>query len=168
MPDFSQRSHELELMDLPIIDRSAIFRNFDDLVVINRLLGGGNHSISAIEAMLPNGGSVCDVGFGAGDLLVKLMQSPKVDRVIGIDPMKEAHDYALRRFSNLQHAELHEYGYETWFDLHSEVDVIHASLFCHHLTEPQLIDFLSKARRCARVGVAVSYTHLTLPTKRIV
>ena len=55
MPDFTQRSSELELMDAPDIPADEIRVTLDELTVINSVLGGYAPSLDGISSLLPDG-----------------------------------------------------------------------------------------------------------------
>ena len=148
MGKFAQRSTELELMDFPIEDKSEIFQNFKELVFINKYLGGPSHSFNAIKKLLVNSttAQIADIGSGAGDFLDYLIQRKKQlpfsSSFVGIDLMPESHEFAFNTFASLNEgASLVLEDYKHWLDQKEKPDIIHASLFCHHLTDAQLVDF---------------------------
>lgn len=163
---FSQRSTELELMDYPIEDKAEIFQNFSELVFINQYLGGPVHSFNEIKRLLKGSASahIADIGSGAGDFLNYLYQRkkhfPANHEFTGVDLMPEAHEYAGSRFSHLSvSSKLVLQDYRQWLQQGARPDIIHASLFCHHLTQAQLIEFFQIASKNCRVAVVVNDLH---------
>jgi len=153
-------------MDYPIEDKAEIFQNFKELVFINTYLGGPIHSLNAIRKL--SGGqhalSVADIGSGAGDFLNYLHQHsaklPNDLSLAGIDMMTEAHQFARTCFQGIEsYSELVELDYRQWFKDGHFPDIIHASLFCHHLTDDQLVEFFQLSVKQARRAVVVNDLH---------
>jgi 2-polyprenyl-3-methyl-5-hydroxy-6-metoxy-1,4-benzoquinol methylase len=163
MPDFKKRSSELELMDYPIEDKSDIFKNFKELVFINRYLGGAIHSYRNIRHLCEKleSPTIVDIGFGAGDLLNYLHEKrkylPSKTKFIGVDLMPEAKEFADKHYQfKAKQIELVLQDYRAWLEKGERPDIIHASLFCHHLTSDQLIEFLQVASKNAKTGVVIN------------
>lgn len=166
MSKFSHRSSELELMDFPIEDKSEIFQNFSELVFINQYLGGPVHSFNEIKRLLKGRSSahIADIGSGAGDFLDYLIQRkkhfPTNLELTGVDLMPEAQEYAGNRFPHLSNsAKLMLQDYRLWLEKGAQPDLIHASLFCHHLNDEQLVEFFKIATGNCRVAVVVNDLH---------
>lgn len=166
MSKFAQRSSELELMDYPIEDKAEIFQNFSELVFINQYLGGPVHSFNEIKRLLKSSNSahIADIGSGAGDFLDYLYQRrkhfPAKHEFTGVDLMPEAHEFASERFSHLANSsKLMLQDYRQWLQQGARPDIIHASLFCHHLTQTQLVEFFKIASENCRVAVVVNDLH---------
>lgn len=163
MSIFSQRSQALELMDFPIENKAEIFQNFKELIFINTYLGGPSHSFAAIKKILGNSTTahIADVGSGAGDFLNYLIQRkaqlPENISFTGIDLMPESHDFAMKTFPKLsKNASLILEDYRTWLHQTQKPDIIHASLFCHHLTNDQLVEFFMVSAQNVKKAVVVN------------
>lgn len=169
MPDFSRRSLQPELMDLPITDREELFTNLREIERINGLTLGVRDGLRAVKRLAGSAGRevhVLDVGFGAGDFLAALARVggssgagsggwPAM-RLSGVDRMAETVDYVRRRHPGLvDRARLHVEDVEAWFERHEPPDVVYAALFCHHLDGEQLVRFLALCRR-ARIGAVIN------------
>jgi 2-polyprenyl-3-methyl-5-hydroxy-6-metoxy-1,4-benzoquinol methylase len=149
---FKIRSTEKELLDRDDIPEQALRRNLMELDVINRYLGGYSISKSALKKVLkPKQNMVLvDIGCGGGHTL------------------KNIHEWSLRKRYSLQLAGIDKketcirHSIETNAgkaglrficddyrnaDAHlSRIDVIHASLFCHHLSEDEIKELITYAR----------------------
>ena len=162
MRSFRERSQELEMMDHPIEEDEAIFQNFEELLFINTHLGGPSHSHAAIEPWIQGikRPVVADVGFGAGDFLEQSRVRWPHAQLVGIDLMPQALEFSRRRFPELaDKVEWRCESHETWMDEAPEVDIVHAALFCHHLTHEEWVSFLRKAARHAKVAVVINDLH---------
>jgi len=162
MSMFSKRSFELELMDFPVENKADIFKNFDELVFINAYLGGSVHSIKKIGELIRNieSPTIADIGFGAGDFLSSAHKKWPKAHLIGVDSMPESVEYAQNRYQDMSKAaSLICSDYREWIRTSDKVDIIHASLFCHHLDTTQLIEFLELASSHVRVAVVINDLH---------
>lgn len=145
-----ERSTRLELLDSPEIPQKDLFQNLQELHVINRLLGGYQLSILGLKKIWkkkPSLSHVLDIGFGGGDFLKEMalfsQNSGLKIRFTGVDIKPDCVEYAqenLRGVADI-HLILSDYR-DLRPDLLREVDVVHVSLFLHHLTDEQIIDFL--------------------------
>lgn len=162
MSKFVHRSQQLEMMDFPVEEDGAIFKNFDELVFINTYLGGPAHSLAKINALVRDVPQpvIADIGFGAGDFLSQALRKwPNAD-LIGVDSMPQAVEYAQQRYADMaSQTELVCADYKHWISESEPVDVIHAALFCHHLDDEQLLEFLRSASSHVRSAVVINDLH---------
>jgi 2-polyprenyl-3-methyl-5-hydroxy-6-metoxy-1,4-benzoquinol methylase len=143
----NRRSEQKELLDGEDIPTADLFQNLKELDAINTLLGGYDITFSALKKIIqPNKiYTLIDIGCGGGDTLkhIKNWQIRKNLNLnlIGIDLKSECIEYA-----NLQNpAQNIRYicdDYRNMFCHLQDIDIIHACLFCHHLTERQLIELI--------------------------
>lgn len=167
---FAQRSYQAELMDQPIADKEILFTNLRELENINRLTGGPALGFGAIKKLLANRTTeahIVDVGFGAGDMLVYLLQNahklPCKIKITGLDIMPETLEYIQRYHPTLpKNVALHICDYKDWFAQGGEADIIHAGLFCHHLDDNQLKDFFTVCKK-ATIGAVVNDLARAMP-----
>lgn len=156
MGRFSQRSTAKELMDFPIQNEAEIFENFDEIVLINKYLGGAQHSWAELKRLgLSHGDTIVDVGSGACDFFdyIENRASGHIEYK-AIDIMPEAHAYARTRFPHLEsRTEFITEDYSTWLSANEETAVVHASLFCHHLGKSELIEFFRLASRASKTVI---------------
>jgi 2-polyprenyl-3-methyl-5-hydroxy-6-metoxy-1,4-benzoquinol methylase len=113
-------------------------------------LGGYNITFSALKKIVkPNKQcTLIDIGCGGGDTLkhIKRWQlRHKLDlKLIGIDLKPVCIDYANQQTAG-QNIELICDDYRNMFRHVQQIDIIHACLFCHHLSEAQLIELIQFA-----------------------
>jgi ubiquinone/menaquinone biosynthesis C-methylase UbiE len=168
MSKFSQRSKELELMDLPIDDERELFLNLRELEVINTLTGGPSLVFKHIQLLFNtlklsknDEIHIADIGYGAGDMLLFLINNkdklPCKIKLTGVDLMPEAESYALQMHPELEkHVNFVLSDYEEWFQAGNQPDLIVAGLFCHHLSDEQLIQFFSKISKNTKYGAIIN------------
>jgi 2-polyprenyl-3-methyl-5-hydroxy-6-metoxy-1,4-benzoquinol methylase len=144
---FSNRSGDKELLDQEEIPAEDLYRNLKELDFINHWLGGYNISFAALKKVLQKNKSytLVDVGCGGGDTLKRISDWNKKAgfdlRLYGVDIKPVCIAYATENLK--KHAvELICDDYRNVFNHLKEADIIHACLFCHHLSELQLVDLV--------------------------
>jgi ubiquinone/menaquinone biosynthesis C-methylase UbiE len=152
-----------ELLDGPLADRAAIEANLRDLTRINRMTGGAGLSVRAVRLLLPDGGTVVDVGAGAADIPVRLLADAGRRgtplEVTATDSRQEVLDAALAIRPGLGYIPGLTLGLADglrlwWPD--ASFDVGHTSMVIHHLEPDDAVVFLAELRRVARSGIVVN------------
>jgi ubiquinone/menaquinone biosynthesis C-methylase UbiE len=137
--------------------------NLRDLRRINRLTGGAQLSIRAVRDLLPDGGSIIDVGTGGADIPIALLADARLRNVTlevtATDSRQEVLDAALAARPQLDavrglRLELGDGRGLAYPD--ATFDVAHASLVLHHLDEGDAVAFLGELRRVSRAGIVVN------------
>lgn len=168
MNKFSQRSYEKELMDYPIEDKSVLFSNLRELEFINIMTGGPRLTFSSIKKMLPKDHhgtvTIVDVGYGAGDFLEYILKNwnyPNIIlRLIGVDYSPEVKEYIDKYHPELNSkVDFYTCSYQDFFTKDIDVDIVTAGLFCHHLDDLELDEFLKMSSSKARIGVVINDLH---------
>lgn len=165
--DFSKRSSELELMDMPIESKDDLFTNLNELNFINQWTGGPLVTFSKLKELLRHQKDeihIVEIGFGGGDLLNTIFQ--KLDelscriKVTAIDLMPEAKEFTLMKYPHLAQKVNFVIGdYKTWFNEGNKADVIVAGLFCHHLSDEELVDFFGLVKNKSKLGTIINDLH---------
>jgi hypothetical protein len=141
---FKYRSHKKELLDQDVIPESDLFRNLLELDVINQYLGGYSITYSALSGILKAGETsvLVDIGSGGGDTLKRIQAWSKNTafslNLFGVDIKPSCISYSLTHKPAAGIDFICD-DYRNILNHLSRVDIIHASLFCHHLTEDELI-----------------------------
>lgn len=152
------RSNEKEYLDNSHIETKDLYQNLIELDIINSLLGGYNASRKGLSAILKTTkpvNTILDIGFGGGDS-IKIMQKycEKKNRKVffyGVDLKSDCINYAESNLTALTNKQLICDDYRNISsDLLKKIDVIHCSLFLHHLTNEEIIDLLKfgKSNQC--------------------
>ena len=152
-----------ELLDGPLDDPAALAANLRDLRRLNSLTGGARLSVRAVRSMLPDGGTVLDVGTGGADIPALLLSDARrrgvrLD-VTATDARPEVLaaarlvDPALATMPGLVLA-IADGRALPWPD--GSFDVAHASLVIHHLEPGDAIVLLGELHRVARSGIVVN------------
>ena len=166
-PDFTRRSQWTELMDADDTDYETFRACLVDLAKVNVVTLAHRPTLAFLDTLrragkLPTGRptTILDVGSGYGDLIRAIdrwAQRHGVDvALIGVDlnpwsarSAREATDPARPI---------------TWatsnvFDHQGGADIVVSSIFTHHLTDAQVVHFLSWSEASARVGWFVNDLH---------
>jgi len=164
--NFQHRSYEKELMDAPYLSKEDFHTNLREIVLINRYLGGASVTFKGVSQLVRLAGlsrvHVTDIGSGAGDLFDYLSRRfgefPVEFTAVDIQP--EAQAFALEAFPDVQSKVAWNISdYRHVFAEENGTDIVSASLFCHHLDDSAVVEFLQGALRHARVGVVINDLH---------
>ena len=147
---FKNRSNQKELLDAEQIPETDLFQNLKELHVINSLLGGYQVSLNALKKIdfYNQPLTLVDIGSGGGDTLKTIFNWSKKNnkeiKLYGIDLKRTCVDYSNQNEPN----ESLNFICDDYRNIHlhvNEVNIIHASLFCHHLSSIQIIELIQFA-----------------------
>lgn len=149
------RSYQKELLDAPSIPKDDLFRNLKELDTINTLLGGYDVSKRGLNKILkshPDSKALLDVGFGGGDSIKQLARHVNKRKIFlqffGADLKQDCVDYAEKNLQDLSNVSLFCKDVRSLNPtLLEKVDIVHCSLFLHHLTEEEIIDLFKFCKR---------------------
>ena len=144
---FKYRSKERELLDQEEIPQEDLFQNLRELDFINHWLGGYNISFSGLNQILrpDQKYTFVDIGCGGGDTLKRIKKwrskgGYHID-LHGIDLKPVCIQYARNNPGNAGINFICD-DYRNMYQHIEKIDIIHACLFCHHLSESELIELV--------------------------
>jgi 2-polyprenyl-3-methyl-5-hydroxy-6-metoxy-1,4-benzoquinol methylase len=168
MPDFSKRSSDEEIMDDLNCSGEVVDQTLRELENINALLGGNYVTLDGLLQLL-NGQktkvpiSVADLGCGGGDILRlirKLGNKKGLSLALnGIDANSN-----ITAFAERQTPASCEISYQA-IDIFSDnfrqmkFDVMIGTLFFHHFSSEQLVEFFAKAKQQVSIGIIINDIH---------
>ena len=165
MLNFTKRSSDHELMDGPINTIQELFINLRELEFIN-IWTGGRHSYHALKKLMHDPSKqykIADIGFGAGDMLTYIVnQNPNGGKfdLYAIDLMPEAKAYVDHYHPEINNmVRFHIGDYKDFFLKNHSIDIALAGLFCHHLTDDEIVDFFTLIKKHCKVGAVVNDLH---------
>ncbi len=167
MADFSKRSEELELLDLPGATKDELWQNMAELDIINKLLGGHNATISGLEKIMKQDPGriwrITDLGCGGGDTLrvIAKWAKSKGYKVIlkGVDLDPHIIDYAIKHTPLDNPISYYCMDFESFSkSSDSDCDVRTAALFAHHLYRDELKSLL-KCLDAGKKGFVLNDLH---------
>jgi 2-polyprenyl-3-methyl-5-hydroxy-6-metoxy-1,4-benzoquinol methylase len=144
------RSLQKEYLDADDIPTADLYQNLRELDTINTLLGGYNITFSALKKIIDprKRYTLIDIGCGGGDTLKHIQRWQSRQKLnlslIGIDLKPVCIEYATRQQDNPAIRFICD-DYRNMFHHVEDIDIIHACLFCHHLTDNQLIELIQFA-----------------------
>lgn len=164
MPDFSQRSTAIEIMDDFALSKAEIDPVLGELETINKLLGGFSVFYDAFKQLnIRNGAVICDWGCGGGDSLKVLdkhfrSQNLKL-KFIGVDATRSAVEYAVKTNKNHPNLSFRLADVLTESFKQNEFDVVISSLFTHHFDDEAWVALIKKMVFASRYAVIINDLH---------
>jgi len=149
---FKNRSKRLELLDADEIPEMDLFQNLKELHFINKFLGGYRITFDGLKKIIKNDReyTLIDIGSGGGDTLKEINVWRKTNKhkinLVGIDLKQTCIEYSMRdeHFSEIKFI---CDDYLNALKHINNIDIIHASLFCHHLSEDKIIELIAFAQK---------------------
>lgn len=155
---FKFRSYEKEYLDGNNIATKDLYANLTELDTINKQLGGYNASLNGLSGILKTKKTVStllDIGFGGGDSIKQLSKfSDKINAKLyfyGVDLKRDCVKYAEKNLYLIDNKKLICDDYRNISEeLLRQIDVIHCSLFLHHLTDEEIVSLFKfcKSNQC--------------------
>ena len=163
MVSFKDRSGEAEMMDAPNIPVKILYKNLGELDILNRYLGGHSISMEGIMRLVVDHQKeyhIVDLGCGSGDVLKYIARWAKSNQYLvkltGVDKNSDAIKYLTANCS--EYPEINGVGsdYKDYLESDPRIDIVHCSLFCHHLNNHELSELFRYLRSYARVGFVIN------------
>jgi SAM-dependent methyltransferase len=160
---FKYRSDEKELLDKSDILPELVNKNLKELDLLNRTTGGYSVTLKGIQQLITDHNKtyqIVDLGCGSGGALKIIAdwarkKSYKV-KLTGVDVNANAIDY-LKRYS-IYFPEINGIvaDYRDYLDNNKIIDVVHCSLFCHHLNDDELLRLVILFRENLKTGFIIN------------
>jgi 2-polyprenyl-3-methyl-5-hydroxy-6-metoxy-1,4-benzoquinol methylase len=168
MPDFSERSTEIEIMDDLNCAGSTLDQTLRELEFINKWLGGNVITINALNDLLTTYDkskaiSIADLGCGNGDML-RIISEWGTSRgfnlkLVGIDANAYIIKAAQKHLEAYPHIEFQALNIFSEDFQKQKFDVVIGTLFYHHFSNEQLINFFSQLKHQIRIGFIINDIH---------
>ena len=168
MPDFSSRSSEPEIMDDLNCTGRVLERTLEELEIINKWLGGNRITINALEHMLAFYSkekviTIVDLGCGSGDMLRIIDRWAKKKnfklKLIGIDANPNIIAFAKQNLRDYPHIQLLTLNIFSDEFQSQRYDIVIGTLFYHHFSNEQLVEFLNHLNRQVAIGFIINDIH---------
>lgn len=145
---FKQRSKQTELLDEEGIPRDLLFQNLRELEFINKWLGGLSITLAGLKATtgpaVDRPVKIADIGCGGGDALRAMARYARRKdnsiEFVGIDLKQDCIDFARTTCKDFTSVSFVQNDYRDAIREDDSVTHVHAALFCHHLTDDQLVE----------------------------
>ena len=158
-----KRSYEKELIDLG--DDFYTKEEYEDCLKqlgrVGKWLLGNRAALYAFNQLDKSPKSILDVGCGGGNFTRLLALKYSTATVTGIDFSEKAICYANKQLSKIPIENL-KFEVPNTLELEKpskSVDLITATLVCHHMNDDELIDFLKRAKEVATQKIIINDLH---------
>lgn len=156
---FEKRSYQAELLDADFIPKEDLYQNLRELNFINTWLGGHDITIAGlkkIKHVLENA-TIADVGCGGGDNLKAIAKWARKKgialKLVGIDLKQDCVDFAKENCKDFPEISFIQSDYR---HVKQEFDIIMSALFCHHLNDKQMVEYLQWCQKYSRKGFFIN------------
>lgn len=145
---FKHRSRQKELLDEEDIPKELLYKNLQELELVNNWLGGIKISLDGFEDAIDKDERVvlADIGCGGGDTLKAFAKKSREEgwnaHFVGIDLKQDCIDYAERTCRDYNEIRFICDDYKKVISADKTITHIHAALFCHHLTDDEIVELL--------------------------
>ncbi|WP_209400496.1 methyltransferase domain-containing protein [Pseudozobellia sp. WGM2] len=164
MLNFPIRNTDPELMDNPNVDELVLEKVFQDINKSNRLLGGIQSTIKALESVIDvypkESYTILDMGSGDGETLRQVVlwarRKGLIIECFGVDLSEKGLEIAAELSSDFPEI---QYLKCDILSLHDDVitcDVLLCSLTMHHFSNHQIPIFLERFTQLAHVAVIIN------------
>lgn len=164
MPDkFKNRSFESELLDAPGIPVDLLEKNLRELDFINRVMGGHTISIDGLRKLITQKDkiyNIVDLGCGSGDTLQYISRWAKAGgfkvRLTGVDRNADVIHYMNQYCKDYPDITGVVSDFGEFLKTKTDIDIIHCSLFCHHLNDDQLFELFTYIKNFVHTGFVLN------------
>jgi 2-polyprenyl-3-methyl-5-hydroxy-6-metoxy-1,4-benzoquinol methylase len=164
MPDkFAHRSSESELLDATGVPKELLFQNLHELDLINRTLGGHAITLAGIKKLLTNKNKIhhiVDIGCGGGNSMKYIADWARSNgykiKLTGVDMNADAIEYMNNHCKGYPEISGVVSDYRNFLKNNAMADIIHCSLFCHHLTDDELIELFICLKQYTTTGFVIN------------
>ncbi len=164
MPNkFKYRSYESELLDAPHIPTELLFQNLRELDFINRILGGHTITMKGIKKLVTEKNKIyhiVDLGCGSGGTMKRIAGWARAKgykvKLTGVDKNADVINYMNDYCKDYSEISGVVSDYRDFLKTGTKIDIIHCSLFCHHLKDDELAELFSYLKRYTKTGFVIN------------
>lgn len=154
------------MLDNPGISQELLFRNLRELDIFNRVSGGHAISLAGIKKLVTDRNKIyhlVDLGCGGGALMRTVADWAERNgyqvKLTGVDRNPLVISYLNRYNHSYKGIEGVVGDSHDFLKSGREIDIIHCSLFCHHLMDNELAELLRFCRTSAKTGFVINDLH---------
>jgi 2-polyprenyl-3-methyl-5-hydroxy-6-metoxy-1,4-benzoquinol methylase len=148
---FKSRSNKKELLDADVIPEQDLILNLRELHTINARLGGYAVTLSALNKVIQSGRTMTlvDIGCGGGDTLKEIerwsLKNNFSLQLNGVDLKEVCISYSKINVGTASAIHFICDDYRNVLKHLNKIDILHASLFCHHLSNAEIVQLINFA-----------------------
>jgi 2-polyprenyl-3-methyl-5-hydroxy-6-metoxy-1,4-benzoquinol methylase len=150
-------------LDAPYIPKELLFQNLRELDFINRVLGGYAITLSGIKKIVNDKNKlyhIVDLGCGGGGTMKRIAGWARAKgyqvKLTGVDKNADAINYMNNYCKDYPEISGVVSDYHSFLKTATTIDIIHCSLFCHHLKDDELETLFSFLERNTRSGFVIN------------
>ena len=160
---FDFRSNKKELLDETNIQQDLLFKNLRELDILNRTSGGHAISIKGLKLLVTDHTKIyhiVDLGCGSGDSLRSIADWARKNtfnvKLTGVDMNANVIEYLGKQCIKYPEINGITSDYQKYLDQNTSIDIVHCSLFCHHLNETELIRLFTYFSENVTIGFIIN------------
>lgn len=160
---FKYRSNEKELLDETNINKVLLFKNLRELDILNRTTGGHTITLKGLKQLVTDQTKfyhIVDLGCGSGDSLRAIADYARKNnfnvKLTGVDMNADVIEYLGKHCSAYPEITGIVSDYQEFLNRNTSVDIVHCSLFCHHLNEDELMELFTYFRKKVQTGFIIN------------
>lgn len=150
-------------MDAFSIRKELLYQNLNELDILNRTLGGHAITLSGIKKLVTDKTKtyhIIDLGCGSGDVLKRIAVWAEAHdykvRLTGVDINADAINYLKNHCKDYPEISGVVSDWHDFLTGDNEIDIIHCSLFCHHLNDDDLAVLFNLMQCYAKTGFVIN------------
>ena len=159
---FTNRSDKNELLDALNILPDLLRKNLKELDFLNRTTGGHAISLRGIKQLINDRNklyTIADLGCGSGDMLKVIADWARLNnfhvKLTGVDKNPDAIEYL--KIHCIGYPEINGIALDYQEYCNKEIiDIVHCSLFCHHLNDDELLKLFIYFRKNIKTGFIIN------------
>jgi len=167
MPNrFKHRSYDSELLDAPNIPKELLMQNLRELDFIDRILGGYTISMNGIKKLVTEKNKIyhiVDLGCGSGGTMKRIAGWARAKgykvKLTGVDKNADVIHYMSEYCKDYSEISGVVSDYRDYLNTAPAIDIIHCSLFCHHLKDDELAELFSCIKEFSNTGFVINDLH---------
>ncbi len=150
-------------MDAPVISKKLLIRNLKELNYLNRRLGGHTITLQGVRELVrlkDKQYHIADLGCGSGDALKYIAGWARSNgynvRLSGVDRNEDAIDFMKHHCRGYPEITGIVSDYKSFLKTAVDIDIIHCSLFCHHLVDDELSELIRLMKTTVGTGFIIN------------
>jgi 2-polyprenyl-3-methyl-5-hydroxy-6-metoxy-1,4-benzoquinol methylase len=161
--DLKNRTHVTELMDYPEIPVDLLYRNLHELDLFNGILGGHYLTLKGIKQIVTEKNKtyhIADLGCGSGDAMKHIAHWAREKgykiKLTGVDKNENVINYLKINCKDYPEINSVIGDYREFLETKIPIDILHCSLFCHHLTDEELLVLFNYLKLHPETGIVIN------------
>ncbi len=160
---FTYRSNEKELLDNIDVPSDLLYKNLKELAILNQKTGGHTISLKGVKQLITDRHKtyhLVDLGCGGGDSLKAIADWAKSKgyrvKLTGVDINPNVIEYLQTQCINYPEIKGIVSDYHDFLINNTSIDIVHCSLFCHHLNDNELLELFGYFNRYVHSGFIIN------------